>query len=112
MQEGVGFGRRSFVYDVISKLQLSGRGRAKPRPANETHGQHSQAISDDFGTASSDMVRLPLSLLLATALILAGAALQRVAVIDTSPLKFAISLVIMGLGLFWLRATIKEWRTR
>ena len=59
-----------------------------------------------------DMVRLPLSLLLATALILAAAAVQSVAITDTSPLKFAVSLFAMGLGLLWLRATIKEWLAR
>ena len=45
------------------------------------------------------MVRLSLSFVLAAALILAGAALQAVAITDTSPLKFAVSALVIGLGL-------------
>jgi len=58
------------------------------------------------------MVRLSLSFVLAAVLILTGAALQAVAIIDTSPLKFIVSALVIGLGLVWLWATFKEWRTR
>jgi uncharacterized membrane protein len=58
------------------------------------------------------MVRLSLSFVLAAALILAGAALQAVASTDTSPLKFAVSALVISLGLVWLWAIIKEWCTR
>jgi len=58
------------------------------------------------------MVRLSLSFVLAAALILAGAALQAVAITDTSPLKFAVSALVIGLGLVWIWAIIKEWCTR
>jgi hypothetical protein len=58
------------------------------------------------------MVRLSLSSVLAAGLILAGAALQAVAITDTSPLKFSVSVLAIGLGLVWLWAIIKEWRKR
>ena len=45
------------------------------------------------------MVRLSLSFVLAAGLILVGAALQAVAITDTSPLKFAASVLVIGLGL-------------
>jgi|APPan5920702856_1055754.scaffolds.fasta_scaffold400064_1 hypothetical protein len=56
------------------------------------------------------MVRLSLSFVLAAGLILAGAALQAVAITDVSPLKFSVSVLAIGLGLVWLWAIIKEWR--
>ena len=57
------------------------------------------------------MVRLSLSFVLAAALILAGA-LQAVEITEASPLKFTVSALVIGLGLVWLWATFKEWRTR
>ena len=56
------------------------------------------------------MVRLSLSFVLAAGLILAGAALQAVAITDVSPLKFSVKVLAIGLGLVWLWAIIKEWR--
>ena len=59
-----------------------------------------------------EMVRLSLSSVLAAGLILAGVALQAVAITDTSPLKFAVSMLAISLGLVWLWAIVKEWRTK
>jgi hypothetical protein len=58
-----------------------------------------------------EMVRLSISFGLALLLILSGAAVQRVAFIDNSPLKFAVSVLAIGFGLVWLWAIVKEWRT-
>jgi hypothetical protein len=58
------------------------------------------------------MVRLSLSFVLAAGLILSGVALQAVAITDTSPLKYAVSLLAIALGVVWLWRVIKEWNAR
>jgi hypothetical protein len=58
------------------------------------------------------MVRLSLSLVLAAALILSGVALQAIAITDTSPVKYAVSVLAIALGAVWLWRIIKEWSAR
>jgi hypothetical protein len=60
----------------------------------------------------ANMVRLSLSFVLATGLILSGVALQAVAISDTSPLKYADSILAIASGVVWLWRIIKEWRAR
>jgi hypothetical protein len=54
------------------------------------------------------VVRLLLSFVLAAALILAGAAIEYLAITANSPLKFGTALIALGLGILWFWSTIKE----
>ena len=57
------------------------------------------------------MVQLVLSFALAAALVFSGVAVEYGAITTNSPLKFAVALIAMGLGVVWLWSTIKEtWR--
>lgn len=58
------------------------------------------------------MVRLSMSLVLATALTLAGVILAYEAFTRIVPLEFVVSGFAIAAGLTWLGSVIKEWRAK
>jgi len=58
------------------------------------------------------MVRLSMSLVLATALTLAGVILAYEAFTRIVPLEFVVSGLAIAVGLTWLWSVIKEWRAK